>query len=202
MLSSRLQRLLEPMQRRNRKLPPQLKFMVVVLLAAAASGLYSTLARSRSVEQVGADTSETTRQAIAAETAEESKRALAQPVENAFEAARKGDLERYLSQFTNPLREQLNRTRTQQGEGYLRRYLTQLTGTIKGVAVDLTRKEEVGPDLVRIHVELIYADHNESQPFVMRQENGSWRISKIESLRSAPTLIPYGTPLEDVPTAR
>lgn len=199
-LSSRLQTLLQ-VRPASRKVPPQMALIVLVLLAAAASALLSASGRRRATQQEAPDAT-VTAAAQAAEAAEDAKRALAQPVESAYEAARKGDVATYLAQFTDPLRTQLDRTRAQQGDAYLKSYLSRLTGTVKGVAVDLTSKEDVGPDLARLRVELVYADHNEAQPFVLRHEGTIWRISKIEALRSAPTLIPYGTPLEQVPTGR
>jgi hypothetical protein len=115
------------------------------------------------------------------------------PVEDAFEAARKGDLDAYLDQFTDPLKSQMLRLRTEKGDAYLRDYLARLCGPIKGISADLTRQESVGPDTIRLPVEFIYADHNEVQTFQLRREGGRWRVLQIATVRSAPTLIPYGT---------
>ncbi len=131
-------------------------------------------------------------------SAPEESVALSRPVEDAYEAARSGKLEDYMAQFADPLRAQLIRLRAQKGDGYLRDYLAQLTRPIKGLAADLTRKEEVGPGEIRLPVQFTYSDRNEAQFFFLRRSDGQWRITHIETVRSAPVLIPYGTPIGEV----
>ena len=92
----------------------------------------------------------------------------------------------------------MTRTRAERGDAYLRDYLARLAGPIQGLAADLTRKEPVGPDTIRLPIQFIYRDRNEMQLFTLRREGERWRIIAIENVRSAPTLIPYGTPMQQV----
>ena len=123
------------------------------------------------------------------------KNALSRPIEAAITAAAKGDLTTYLDQFTDPLRGQLERTQTEKGSEYLRDYLKRLTRPVKGVAINLRKKQDTAPDEARLDVEFIYANRNETQPFFLRREDGRWRISSMDSVRSTPVLIPYGAEL-------
>lgn len=177
-----------------RSLPPQLRLAAALAVAALASAIYSAVSSQRSAIS--------TAPAVLPNTPDHRSAAVPPtpdtPIQAAFEAARKGDLDGYLAQFADPLRTQLARTRAEKGDAYLRDYLARLTAPLKGIAVDLTRKEEVGPDTLRLPVQFIYADRNELQPFLLRRDGARWRILRIESLRSAPTLIPYGTPIQQV----
>lgn len=181
-----------------RKIPIQLRIAGVVLVAALASSLYSSALRPAS--SVPADAPRTPGgETQPVEISDpEAGAALSRPVEEAFEAARKGEVENYLAQFGSPLREELGKLRAEKGEPYLRDYLTRLAGDVKGVAVRLSEQQEVGPQTVRCPVELVYQDRNEVQSFTLRREGDRWLIQRIESVRAAPTLIPYGTPIQDV----
>jgi hypothetical protein len=103
-----------------------------------------------------------------------------------------------MAQFADPLRAQLIRLRAEKGDVYLRDYLARLTRPIKGLAADLARTEEVGPSEVRLPIQFLYSDRNEVQSFFLRRSGDRWRITRIETARSAPVLIPYGTPMEKV----
>lgn len=182
-----LPRLLHRLQA-ARRLPPQVLLILAVSAAALASGLYGMLrgpAASPPALSLAPDPPDP-------------DALLSRPVETAYEAARRGDLSRYLDQFTDPLLAQLSATRADKGDPYLRDYLDRQTAPLKGLAADLTRKKALDPDAVRLPVEFVYADRNEVQWFVLRRAGDRWRISRIESVRSAPTLIPYGTPVQSL----
>jgi len=74
--------------------------------------------------------------------------------------------------------------------------LARFTAPVRGLAVRASEKQEAGPDRVRLPVELVYVDRNELQTYVLHREGTGWRIGRIDPVRSAPTLIPYGTPVE------
>src|SRR5262245_42924348 len=122
----------------------------------------------------------------------------AEPVEAAFEAARRSELDAYFAQFAEPLRAQLARTRAEKGDAYFRNYLQRLTAPLKGIAVRLSEQQHTGPATLLVPVEFVYQDRNEVQTFELRREGGGWRILRIEAIRAAPTLIPYGTPVQEV----
>jgi hypothetical protein len=180
-----------------RKAPPQMLLVGLVAACALASALFTGFTGRGSGVPARSGTSEAGPPA-AASFPEDEGAPLCEPVQEAFEAARKGDLDRYLAQFTDPLRGRLSGTRTEKGDAYLRDYLARLTAPLKGLAVDLARRAETAPDTIRLPVEFIYVDRNEVQRFTLRREGGRWRISEIEDVRAAPTLIPYGTPIESV----
>jgi hypothetical protein len=193
--------LLARLRRAFRSCPPPLRLAAAIVLLAAASVAYQGL-RSRAGTGVVGTQSGPGPASAGGDDASAEGDAIARPVNQAFDAAGRGDLERYLEQFADPLRSQLARTRAEKGEAYLRDYLARLAGPVKGVAVRLSEKQELGPDSVRVPVELVYQDRNEVQTFhLQRGEEGpsaSWRIRRIDAARAAPTLIPYGTPVEQV----
>jgi hypothetical protein len=179
-----------------RRIPLPLRLIFLVLAAALASLLTTHLRPT-------AETVETPNRATSppasAPVVESASPAL--PVEEAIEAAQKGDIDGYLARFTDPLSAQLTRLRAEKGDAYLRDYLTRLTAPVRGITADLNRRESVGPDTIRLPIEFVYADHNEMQRFLLRQERGQWRISGVDLVRSSPTLIPYGTPIQELPKA-
>ena len=177
---------------RLRRISPQWVLVALVAVAAAASAVRS--ARLHPEANAGNAEARATR----APDPEADGSPLSQPVEEAYEAAKDGNLDRYLEQFAEPLRSQLARTRAEKGDGYLRDYLARFTSPLKALAIHVDRKEVTGPNDVRVPVEFVYADRNETQWFSLQQEGGRWRMAGIDSVRSARTLIPYGTPIEQV----
>jgi hypothetical protein len=184
------------------RLPPRLRqalskirfqWLLVGLVAVGAAT--SAVRSSRLHPEATAGRREATR---AAPDPEEEGDRLSQPVEDALSAAKDGNLDRYMDQFADPLRGQLARTRAEKGDAYLRDYLARLTGPLKGLAVHVDRKEAIGPGAARVPVEFIYADRNETQSFSLQQDAGRWRITRIDTVRATQTLIPYGTPIEQV----
>jgi len=181
-----------PLPRRLRRIPLQWVLVGLVTAGAAASAVRSSRvhagAASRPSERLAAG---------APDSGAEGDR-IARPVEDAFAAAEDGNLDRYLDQFTDPLRAQLARTRSEKGDRFLNDYLARLTAPIKGIALHLDEQEPIGPGVLRVPVEFVYTDRNETQRFSVEQSSGRWRIARIDSLRATPTLIPYGTPIENV----
>jgi hypothetical protein len=181
-----------------RKLPPQLLLAALVLLAALASGVVSHLGQRARGSEAAAPPAASPRKDDAATDEAGEAAALARPVEEAFEAARAGDLEAYLAQFAGSLRSELARTRAEKGDAYLRSYLARFTAPVKGLAVRASEKETAGPDLVRCPVEFVYSDRNEVQAYFLEREGDRWLIRRIDPVRAAQTIIPYGTPVEQV----
>src|SRR5262249_61195274 len=99
---------------------------------------------------------------------------------------------------TEPLRSELEEARAAKGDGYLRGYLSRFTTPIKGLAVRVDQQEVIGPSAIRLPVEFVYADRNERQSYSLQMSRGRWRITRIDAVRAAPTLIPYGTQVERV----
>ena len=190
-------RLLRRLHPAGRKAPIQFALIALVLAAALASAITSRFRQAPAQDSAEA-VNAISRLPFSSTPPVEEGITPAQPIEDAFEAARHGDLDGYLAQFTDSLQAQLARTRAEKGDAYLRDYLARLTVPIKGIAADLNRRESVGPETVRLPVEFVYADRKETQIFETRREGGRWRIRNISPVRAAPTLIPYGTPIEKV----
>lgn len=178
------------------RLPPQLWLAVIVVGIMLISSLVSKLRSPTPTRNsylpaiVPAPTPVATPVAL--------KNTLALPIETAISAASKGDLTTYLAQFTSPLRDQLERTRTDKGSDYLQNYLKRLTRPLKGVATNLSKTQTTAPNETRVAVEFIYANRSEAQSFFLRREGDLWRISRIDSVRFKPILIPYGTPMNEL----
>jgi len=183
----------------NRKITPQVALVGLVILAALVSALFPQRRVVPSTESAAAIDAISQQPPSASPPVVEEASPL-QPVEDAFEAAHKGDLDTYLAQFAEPLKTELARIRTEKGDAYLRDYLVCLTGPLKGISADLNHKASLGQDTLSLPVEFIYADHNEQQVYRIRRVGGQWRISQVASVRAAPTLIPYGTPIQNVGT--
>lgn len=180
------------------RLPLQLRLVALVVLAAGGSVLYSAVAQRSASSGEAAQRDRVTADAPLEVSDPEAGAAVSRPVEEAFDAARRGDLEGYLAQFAEPLRGQLARMRGEKGDGYLQDYLRRLSEPIKGLAVRLSEQQEVGPETLRCPVELVYQDRNEVQSFTLKRAGDRWLIERIDSVRAARTLIPYGTHIKDV----
>jgi hypothetical protein len=119
----------------------------------------------------------------------------------AFEAAKLGKVQLYLSFFTDKTRADLERSLAEMGEEAFGRNLVENTAPVKGVALSDTAAQSDGRVFVR--VEYVYADKNDVQQYILRRERGDrgpWRICEVSASQRIKTLIPYGT--EAVPLAR
>ena len=102
-------------------------------------------------------------------------------------AARSGDVKRYLAAYTGSMEEAL---RQSVSESYLR----ESTAGVKGTAV--SDPEKISATQVKIRVEYIYQDRNETQTIYLDETPGGWKISRTENQERVKTLIPYGTPVK------
>lgn len=189
---------------RLRKLPPQILLIALVLAAGIASVVVSrirsayTAGSAVAQEDQDGPTAPERAGALAPAAPAEEGPSPSRPVEEAFDAARRGDIDGYLAHFTEPLHTRLARARAEKGDAYLRDYLDRLTKPMLGIAADLTRKETVGPETLRLPIHFVYKDRDETQTYVVQRVGSEWKISQIEPARSVPTQIPYGTPLDQV----
>jgi hypothetical protein len=102
-------------------------------------------------------------------------------------AARSGDVKRYLAAYTGSMEEAL---RQSVSESYLR----ESTAGVKGTAV--SDPEKISAAQVKIRVEYIYQDRNETQTIYLDETPAGWKISRTENQERVKTLIPYGTPVK------
>jgi hypothetical protein len=102
-------------------------------------------------------------------------------------AAKAGDVKGYLAAYTGSMEEAL---RQSVSESYLR----ESTAGVKGTAV--SDPEKISSTQVKIRVEYIYQDRNETQIMYLDQTPKGWKISRTENQERVKTLIPYGTPVK------
>jgi hypothetical protein len=49
---------------------------------------------------------------------------------------------------------------------------------------------------VKLKVEYVYQDRNETQQLYVEKTPGGWRIARVDSAERVKTLVPYGTPVQ------
>jgi hypothetical protein len=157
--------------------------MAAVLLAAGASALWKGAAP---------DLVTPARAKIAAWTAPPKPE---DAIWAAVAAAKRGQVERYLALFGQPMRRQLEESRREMGEAAFRDYLVRTASQPKGIAVSPIEDTE-SPATPRFRVEFIFEDRNEVQQYTLQRESGPWQIARVDSSERIKTLIPYGTPVE------
>jgi hypothetical protein len=111
-----------------------------------------------------------------------------------LDAARDGNVPRYLAAHTGQMEAALRQTIAEKGEAGFAAYLRQFHAPIKGIAIlepqPLTDRE------VRLRVEYVYQDRNEAQTMYLEKLSSGWKIARVEAAERVKTLIPYGTPVQ------
>ncbi len=111
-----------------------------------------------------------------------------------LDAARDGDVKKYLSAYSGQMEVSLRQAITETGEAAFSKYLKDSNAAIKGVAImepqSLTERE------VKLKVEYVYQDRNETQQMYVENTPGGWRIARVDSAKRVKTLVPYGTPVQ------
>ncbi len=113
---------------------------------------------------------------------------------NMLDAARDGDVRKYLSHYTGQMEASLRQTIAESTEAGFASYLKESNAAIKGVAINepqaLTDRE------VKVRVEYVYQDRNEVQQMYLERGAGDWKIARVDSAERVKTLVPYGTPVQ------
>lgn len=109
-----------------------------------------------------------------------------------LDAARTGDVTRYIASYTGETAQSLARAKSESPD--FAKYLRDSNSQIKGIAV---MEPETQPDgQVELRVEYVYQDRNEAQFFFLARTLVGWKISRIESAERVKTVVPYGTPVQ------
>jgi hypothetical protein len=117
----------------------------------------------------------------------------------AVEAAKSGDVARYLALFAEPMRGQLEQSEREMGEAAFRDYLTRTASQPKGIAISPLDDPQAPPGpAARYRVEFVFADRNEVQQYTLQRDGKRWQIANVDSAERIKTLIPYGTPVHKV----
>jgi hypothetical protein len=112
----------------------------------------------------------------------------------ALDAARDGDVRRNLSCFTGPMDSSLREIVKEKGERSLADYIRAFNASVKGVA--LQEPQFLSENEVRLRVEYVYSDRNESQIYYLNRTSGGWRIARQENSEGSQVVVPYGTRVE------
>jgi hypothetical protein len=111
-----------------------------------------------------------------------------------LDAARAGDVDRYLAHYSGQLREALEQAVEERTRAGFQRYLRESNAPVKGIAV--ARPEKLAPDAVKTRVEFVYQDRNEIQLVYLERVGGRWFITRLDAAQRVPAAVPYGTPVE------
>jgi len=109
-----------------------------------------------------------------------------------FDAARAGDVERYMASYTGEMAQSLARAKSESPD--FARYLRDSNAGLKGIAMMEPQPQSDGQVMLR--VEYVYQDRNEAQFFFLDRTAGGWKISRVETSERVKTVIPYGTPVQ------
>jgi hypothetical protein len=109
-----------------------------------------------------------------------------------LDAARNGDVPRYIASYTGDMAQALTRARNDSPD--FANYLRQANSQLKGIAVMEPQPQPDGQ--IELRVEYVYADRNEAQFYFLTKTSGGWRISRVENSERVKTIIPYGTPVQ------
>ena len=108
-----------------------------------------------------------------------------------LDAARTGNVSKYLASYTGPMQQSLQQARSESPD--FAKYLRESNASIKGVAV--MDAEQVTDREVKTRVEYVFQDRTEVQFFYLEKMSNNWKIARVDSAARIKTLIPYGTPV-------
>jgi hypothetical protein len=109
-----------------------------------------------------------------------------------LDAARAGDVKKYLASYTGQMEQALQRAKSDSAD--FAKYLRDSNAAIKGIAV--MEPQAVSDHEVKARVEYVFQDRNEVQYFYLDKIRGSWKIARVDSSERVKTLMPYGTPVQ------
>ena len=112
------------------------------------------------------------------------------------DASKARDVASYLDCFGGDLRTRLDASVREMGESGFADYLGRRVEELKGVAL---YDVEVAPSGgAALTVEYVFANEKELQRLHLEEDRGGWRITAADASRREKSLIPYGTPIEQV----
>jgi hypothetical protein len=112
------------------------------------------------------------------------------------DASRARDVGAYLACFAGDLRTRLDATAQELGEDGFADYLARRVEELKGVA--LYDVERQGGTRASVTVEYVFAEEKVLQRLHLEEVRGRWVIAGADESRREKSLIPYGTPIEQV----
>jgi hypothetical protein len=111
-----------------------------------------------------------------------------------LDAAREGDVRKFLSSYSGQMAQSLEQTVRESTESGFAKYLKESNAAVKGIAI--TEPQPLTDREVKARVEYVYQDRNEIQYMYLEKINGAWKITRVDSAERVKTLVPYGTPVQ------
>jgi hypothetical protein len=112
------------------------------------------------------------------------------------DASKARDVAAYLDCFAGDLRTRLDASVRELGDQGFADYLGKRVEELKGVALYDVERPAAGGAAVTI--EYVFATDKEMQRLHLEQGRGGWRIVAADASKREKSLIPYGTPIEQV----
>lgn len=167
----------------------QARLVTALLLAGLALFVATRRPREQEPQQQSSDSPPSAPAAPAGPTPQDAIYAM-------LDAAREGDVAKYLDSFGGVLADALRRAASERGEAAFAQYLRESNTPVKGIAVEEPQPAAGGE--VRVRVELVYADRNEAQFYYLTKPSGGerWRILRLDTSERVKTLVPYGSPAD------
>lgn len=109
------------------------------------------------------------------------------------DAARAGDLDRYLDCFGDDLRRRLDDLRRSLGDDAFRGEIRRPFDGVKGIAA--LRRDAPGPDEAAYELTHVRSDGEEASEVRLRWIDRAWRIVSMSRAERRKPAIPYGTPV-------
>jgi hypothetical protein len=113
---------------------------------------------------------------------------------NMLDAAREGDVPKYLSAYSGQMEASLKQAIAESTEPGFAKYLKESNSSIKGIAI--TEPQTLTDREVKVRVEYVYQDRNEVQQMYLEKLSSGWKIARVDSTERVKTLVPYGTPVQ------
>jgi hypothetical protein len=111
-----------------------------------------------------------------------------------LDAARAGDVNRYLASYAGQMKSSLKQSRAETSDANFARYLKDSNASIKGIAI--AEPVQLSDREVKIRVEYVYQDRNEAQYMYLERGPAGWKIARVDGAERVKTLVPYGTPVQ------
>jgi hypothetical protein len=111
-----------------------------------------------------------------------------------LDAARDGNVRAYLRCYTGRMDSTLRQIAAEKGDAALAAYIRNFNAAIKGVAIQ--EPQPVSDLQVRLRVEFVYQDRNETQFYYLEKSGRDWKISRLENTEGVQPPVPYGTTVE------
>ncbi len=108
-----------------------------------------------------------------------------------LDAARAGDVVKYLAAYTGEMEQSLERAGSESAD--FAQYLRTSNMSIVGIAVN--EAEVISESELQLRVEYVFRDRNEIQILHLSKTPAGWKISRVDAAEHIETKTPYGVPI-------